>query len=288
MKGIILAGGSGARLYPITGLISKQLLDVGGKPMIYYPLTQLMLAGVREMLVISSPDHMLLFIKLLGDGKRWGIEISYKVQPKPEGLAQPFILAEDYIAGRPVAMILGDNVFYGASDYLKEIRALSEGGLVFAKHVHDPQRFGVVEFDEQGRAISLEEKPERPRSHYAVPGLYAYDGEVSRLARDLKPSARGELEITDLNRLYLEMGRLRVVPLRRGVGWFDTGTREAIEKIRQLILLYEQNQEQLIGSPEETAYRMGFISLDQLRDLIADMPEKNEYRRLLEMVAAEG
>lgn len=288
MKGIVLAGGSGTRLYPITRQTSKQLLDVGGKPMVYYPITQLMLAGIREILLISSPDHLPLFEGLLGDGARWGIELSYLVQPKPEGLAQPFILAEDRIAGEPVTMILGDNVFYGASDYLKELRTLTEGGLIFAKHVRDPQRFGVVEFDEKGRAISLEEKPEHPRSHYAVPGLYAYDGEVSRLARELKPSARGELEITDLNRVYLEAGKLRVVPLRRGVGWFDTGTREAIEKVRHLILLYEQNQEQLIGSPEETAYRMGFISRDQLRDLVAEMPPNCEYRGLLEVVVTEG
>lgn len=287
MKGIILAGGSGTRLFPITSLLSKQLLDVGGKPMVYYPLTQLILAGIRRILLISTPEHLPLFGKLLGDGGRWGLEFSYMVQPRPEGLAQPFILAEEYIAGEPVTMILGDNLFYGASDYLAELGRLERGALIFAKHVRDPQRFGVVEFDADGKAVSLEEKPVKPRSQYAVPGLYAYDGGVSEMARRLKPSERGELEITDLNRLYLERGELRVVSLRRGVGWYDTGTKEAIEKVRQLILLYEQSQEQLVGSPEEAAYLMGFIDSAQFAGLIEEMPEGNEYRRLLEMVLAE-
>ncbi len=287
MKGIILAGGAGTRLFPITNLLSKQLLDVGGKPMVYYPLTQLMLAGVRDIAVITTPEHQELFKRLLGDGTAWGIHLRYVVQPKPEGLAQAFILTEDFCAGEPVTMILGDNLFYGASDYLKHIGEHRKGALIFAKHVRDPQRFGVVEFDAGGRAISIEEKPANPRSHYAVPGLYAYDGEVSRLARALRPSSRGELEITDLNRVYMERGDLRVVTLRRGIGWYDTGTRDAIERVRQLILLYEQSQEQLVGSPEEAAFRMGFISRTQFKNLISAMPANCEYRRLLELVAAE-
>jgi len=287
MKGIILAGGAGTRLFPATSLMSKQLLDVGGKPMVYYPLTQLMLAGIRQILIISTPEHIDLFRSLLGDGAAWGVELRYLVQPKPEGLAQPFILARDYVAGEPVCMILGDNIFYGASDYLAEVAGLRQGALVFAKHVRDPERFGVVEFDAQGRAISIEEKPAKPKSQFAIPGLYVYDGQVSDLAATLKPSSRGELEITDLNRLYLKRGELRVVTLRRGVGWYDTGTRQAIEQVRQLILLQEQNQEQLVGAPEEAAYRMGFIDRDRLAALTESMPPKNEYRRLLELVVAE-
>lgn len=287
MKGIILAGGSGSRLYPITSLISKQLLDVGGKPMIYYPITQLVLAGIREMLIITTPEHRRLFETLLGDGAAWGMKFEYCVQPKPEGLAQAFILGEAFVAGEPVSLILGDNVFYGTSEYLDEIQTVKRGALIFAKHVRDPQRFGVIEFDAHGKAVSLEEKPSKPKSHFAVPGLYAYDGRVSEMAKSLKPSTRGELEITDLNRLYLERGELRVLPLRRGVGWYDTGTREAIEKVRHLILLYEQSQEQLVGSPEEAAYRMGFIDKAQFQSLIDRMPDTNEYRRLLQLVADE-
>jgi len=288
MKGIILAGGAGTRLYPATQLISKQLLDVGGKPMIYYPLTQLILAGIRQILIISTPEHLDFFRQLLGDGDRWGLEFAYLEQPRPEGLAQPFILAEDYLASEPVTMILGDNLFYGASDFLAELHRLEHGALIFAKHVRDPQRFGVVEFDADGKAISIEEKPQKPKTHFAVPGLYAYDTQVSDLAKTLKPSHRGELEITDLNRLYLERGELRVCPLRRGVGWYDTGTRQAIEQVRQLILLQEQSQEQLVGSPEEASYRKGFIDREQLARLVAEMPESNEYRRLLDLVVQEG
>jgi len=288
MKGIILAGGAGTRLYPATSLNSKQLLDVGGKPMVYYPLTQLILAGIRQILVISTPEHTGLFERLLGDGSAWGLHLEYLVQARPEGLAQPFILAEDYIGGEPVTMILGDNLFYGACDYLKELQGLTHGALVFAKHVRDPQRFGVIEFDGNGRAVSIEEKPAKPKSHFAVPGLYAYDAKVSELAKALKPSSRGELEITDLNRLYLERGELRVVPLRRGVGWYDTGTRQAIEQVRQLILLQEQSQEQLVGAPEEAAFRMGFIDRARLAELVEAMPAGNDYRRLLELVVQEG
>jgi len=287
VKGIVLAGGAGTRLYPVTSLLSKQLLDVGGKPMIYYPLTQLMLAGIRDIAIITTPEHQELFKRLLGDGTAWGIRLHYVVQPRPEGLAQAFILTEDFCAGEPVAMILGDNLFYGASDYLKHIDGHRHGALIFAKHVRDPQRFGVVEFDAAGKAISIEEKPAKPKSHYAVPGLYAYDGQVSRLARALKPSPRGELEITDLNRVYMDRGDLRVVTLRRGIGWYDTGTRDAIERVRQLILLYEQSQEQLVGSPEEAAFRMRFIDRPRFTDLVNAMPASCEYRRLLEMVAAE-
>ena len=288
MKGIILAGGSGTRLYPATSLISKQLLDVGGKPMVYYPLTQLILAGIRDILIISTPEHTALYQRLLGNGDDWGLRFDYMVQPKPEGLAQPFLLAREYIAGHPVTMILGDNLFYGASDYLSSLAALTHGALVFAKHVRDPERFGVVEFDAKGKAVSIEEKPAKPKSQYAVPGLYAYDGKVSDLAATLKPSTRGELEITDVNRLYLERDELRVVPLRRGVGWYDTGTRQAIEQVRQLILLQEQSQEQLVGAPEEAAFRMGYIGKDQLARLVQAMPAGNEYRRLLELVLAEA
>jgi glucose-1-phosphate thymidylyltransferase len=287
MKGIILAGGAGTRLYPATSLISKQLLDVGGKPMVYYPLTQLILAGIRRVLVISTPEHTGLYHRLLGDGRAWGMEFEYLVQPRPEGLAQAFVLGRDFIAGEAVTMILGDNIFYGASDYLNEIRLVSQGALIFAKHVHDPERFGVIEFDKAGRAITIEEKPAKPKSHYAVPGLYAYDLKVCDLAATLRPSARGELEITDLNRLYLERGELRVVRLRRGVGWYDTGTRSAIEQVRQLILLQEQSQEQLVGAPEEAAYRMGFIDKAQLIRLTQAMPPSNEYRRLLQLLIEE-
>jgi glucose-1-phosphate thymidylyltransferase len=287
MRGIILAGGHGTRLYPATSLTSKQLLDVGGKPMVYYPLTHLVLAGIREILIISTPEQIGLFRQLLGEGNRWGMRFQYVVQPKPEGLAQAFILGEEFIQGEPVTLILGDNIFYGVSDYLEEIPGHKKGALIFAKHVRDPERFGVVEFDAQGNAISIEEKPRKPKSHYAVTGLYSYDHRVSELAKSLKPSRRGEIEITDLNRLYLERGELRAVPLRRGVGWYDTGTKEAIEQVRQLILLKEQTQEQLVGSPEEAAYRAGFIDYEQFVSLIRAMPQPNEYRMLLELVAKE-
>ncbi len=287
MRGIILAGGHGTRLYPATSLTSKQLLDVGGKPMIYYPLTHLILAGIREVLIVSTPEQIGLFRQILGDGNRWGMSFEYVLQPRPEGLAQAFILGEGFIQGEPVTLILGDNIFYGVSDYLEEIPDHRHGALVFAKHVRDPERFGVVEFDAEGRAISIEEKPRRPKSHYAVTGLYCYDGKVCEYAKSLKPSERGELEITDLNRLYLARGKLRAAPLRRGVGWFDTGTKEAIEQVRQLILLMERTQDQLVGSPEEAAYRMGFIDYERFVSLIEEMPQPNEYRALLEMVAKE-
>jgi glucose-1-phosphate thymidylyltransferase len=287
MRGIILAGGHGTRLYPATSLTSKQLLDVGGKPMVYYPLTHLVLAGIREILIISTPEQIGLFRQLLGEGNRWGMRFQYVVQPKPEGLAQAFILGEEFIQGEPVTLILGDNIFYGVSDYLEEIPEHKKGALIFAKHVRDPERFGVVEFDAEGNAISIEEKPRKPKSHYAVTGLYSYDHRVCELAKSLKPSKRGEIEITDLNRLYLEREELRVVPLRRGVGWYDTGTKEAIEQVRQLILLKEQTQEQLVGSPEEAAYRAGFIDYEQFVSLIRAMPQPNEYRMLLELVAKE-
>jgi glucose-1-phosphate thymidylyltransferase len=288
MKGIVLAGGSGTRLYPVTQVVSKQLLPVYDKPMVYYPLSTLMLAGIRDILLISTPQDTPRFSDLLGDGKRWGLRLQYAVQPKPEGIAQAFLVGREFIAGDRVALVLGDNIFHGhdLSALLQNAAAREEGATVFAYPVHDPGRYGVIDFDARGKAISIEEKPRQPKSRYAVTGLYFYDRKVVDIAAGLKPSARGELEITDVNRAYLERGELDAVAMGRGMAWLDTGTHEALLEAAHFIETIERRQGLKIACPEEIAYRMGFIRASELEALAKPL-EKSGYGEYLKRVLTE-
>jgi len=287
-KGIILAGGSGTRLYPVTQSISKQLLPVYDKPMIYYPLSTLMLAGIQDILIISTPDDTPRFESLLGDGSQWGLNISYKVQPSPDGLAQAFVLGDTFIGNDLSALILGDNIFYGHdfNELLSNAMQRETGATVFAYHVHDPERYGVAEFDKTNKVLSLEEKPKTPKSNYAVTGLYFYDKDVVAMAKSLKPSARGELEITDLNRLYLEKEKLNVEIMGRGYAWLDTGTHDSLLEASQFIATLENRQGLKVSCPEEISYRRGWINASQLEKLAAPL-SKNGYGQYLQRVLKE-
>jgi glucose-1-phosphate thymidylyltransferase len=289
MKGIILAGGAGSRLYPLTHVVSKQLLPVYDKPLIYYPLSTLMLSGIREVLVISTPADLPRFEQLLGDGSRWGISLEYAVQPNPEGLAQAFIIGREFVGSSPVALILGDNIFYGHGfgSALREAVSREEGATVFGYYVRDPERYGVVEFEGDGRVVGFEEKPERPRSHYAVTGLYFYDNQVLDIAANLEPSARGELEITDVNIEYMRRGQISVELLGRGMAWLDTGTHESLQQATNFIETIEQRQGLKVSCPEEISYRMGYIDADDLSRLAEPMKNSTYGRYLLEIARDE-
>lgn len=288
MKGIILAGGKGTRLYPLTRVVSKQLLPVYDKPMIYYPLSMLMLAGLKEVLLISTPEDLPLYRRLLSDGNQWGMKFEYAEQPKPEGLAQAFLIGEDFLNGDSACLVLGDNIFYGSSipTKLRTAAALEKGAVIFAYEVNDPERYGVVTFDDTGRVISLEEKPQQPKSNYAVPGIYFYDQDVTNYARNLKPSPRGELEITDLNRIYMGQGLLSVQVLGRGVAWLDAGTHESLIQASLYVQAVESRQGLQISCPEEIAFRMGFIDAKQLLKLAEDAGDAT-LKKYLRRIARE-
>jgi glucose-1-phosphate thymidylyltransferase len=289
-KGILLAGGSGTRLYPVTQAVSKQLLPVYDKPMVYYPLSTLMLAGIREVLLISTPQDTPRFQQLLGDGSQWGLDLHYAVQPSPDGLAQALLIGREFLAGAPSSLVLGDNLFWGhdLQPLLARANARTDAATVFAYHVLDPERYGVVEFDAQGRAVSIEEKPARPKSSYAVTGLYFYDGQASDIAASLRPSARGELEITDLNRVYLERGQLQVTTLGRGYAWLDTGTHESLLDAGQFIATLEKRQGLKVSCPEEIAWRQGWIDAWQLQRLAEPMRKNGYGQYLLRLLASPG
>ena len=284
MKGIILAGGAGSRLYPLTLVASKQLQPVYDKPMVYYPLTTLVAGGIREICLISTPVDLPRFRQLLGDGSAWGLAIEYREQPKPQGIAQAFLIAESFVGHDPVTLILGDNIFYGGDTVPKAFAEFKGGATIFGYHVHDPRRYGIVEFDAQGRAISIEEKPKRPKSSYAVPGLYIYDNQVVEIAKNLEPSARGELEITDVNRQYLKRGQLRVLRLSRGFAWLDAGTSSSLHEASAYVQIIERRAGLKIGCPEEAAFHLGFLPLAGLEALTARMPDCEYRDYLLEVV----